>query len=60
MLIWQDTCKVYCFVEVDLLLGKMEGGEESTKHSDSRLEQVDILDDHHDDLDQNHYHHLWL
>ena len=50
-----DTCKVYCFVKVDFLLGKVVGGEESTKHSDCRLKQVDVLDhDYNDYCDYDH------
>ena len=42
------TCKVYCFVEVDFLLGKVVSRQKPTKNSDCCLEQVDVLDDDRD------------
>ena len=51
------TCKVYCFVEVDFLLGKVVSGKKPAKNSYRCLKQVDVLDEyiynHHHDLDDH-------
>ena len=59
------TCKVYCFVEVDFLLGKVVSGQKPTEHPNCCLEQVDVLDyahqddDHHDHGDCDADHERW-